>query len=411
MIKDIPLSFKDKNEDYLIVPKLQAFCKENNLCTSLDKVQLINSIINFANKSDKNSIKFKEWLDNTLKEGVKKILVTKVQNLKKLRNKNKEEWANLIRQGFNIEESKYILDANHSCNITLCSYKLIEKDGKIKRISLNFTVLLKERKNKELPLKTIIYPIFIDLYLDKGYLVGRSKSKSSLYRFETYNAKDVKENIEDKTINFEKLIEETFSMIYTALDIERESVLSNMHEFKSIIHLIIDECTKTPSEIITKLEDENKFISEFIKEFFKRQSISPLINENYKDATEDIKIFMEKYISINSPDKKIFTNNRYAYPIQIAVTDSDFSSLEESSLEDKPLQCTSIFFDNKKLIQKEKKCDSALFIFKKSSKKYFTTKGFPVIVEVKKGYIYIDFRKYVLEEEIENVLSRIIRDN
>lgn len=408
MNNTIPLSFRDRNEDYLVVPKLEQFCKYNNLRTSLDKVELIDSIIDFANKNEDNSIKFKEWLDRTLKEGVKKILVTKVKNLKKFKNKKKEEWEELIRKGFKIEESKYIIDAKHSCAIKLFNYKLTEDNEVIKKVSLNFTVLLKEKKNKEESLRTIVYPIFIDLYLDKGYLVGRSKPKSSLYRFKRYkNNEEIKDDIEDKTVKLEKLIQETFEIIYRTLDIEKESVQSSMHRFKSIIHFIIDECTKTPSEIITKLQNEDSFIHDFITEFFKRQSIDILSNENYMDAIEDIKIFMEKYISINSLDKEIFTNDRYAYPTQIAVTDSDFSSLEESSLDDNPLQCTPIFFDNKKLIHKQKKCDGASFIFKS----VLENKKISVILGVKKGYIYIDFRKYVLEEEIENVLSRIIRDN
>ncbi len=72
MFTDIPWSFKDKNEDYLIIGKLQEFCKKNKLPTSLDKVELINSIVNFAKSEKDNSEKLMEWLDNTLKRRSKK---------------------------------------------------------------------------------------------------------------------------------------------------------------------------------------------------------------------------------------------------------------------------------------------------------------------------------------------------
>ncbi|NEZ46486.1 hypothetical protein FDF74_04555 [Clostridium niameyense] len=407
MFTDIPLSFKDKNEDYLIIGKLQEFCKENKLPTSLDKVDLINYIVNFAKSEKDNSEKLMLWLDNTLKEGVKKIILTKVERIGYLKNKSIEEWETLIKSAFNIEVSSHIIDTTHSPNLKVCGYKFSETNGRVDIVSLNFTILLKEKKQKDLPYNTIIYPVFVDIYLKEGYMVGRGKSKSSLFKFQEIEDEETMYN----SVNYEKLIKEAFEIIYSKLNIRNESVPSNMHRFKSAIHLIVDECTKTPKEIVEKLNKEEIYRETFIKDFFKRESINHLTNENYLEALEDLKIFMEKYISITSEDEKIFITDRYAYPIQISATDSDFSSLEESSLETTPLQCTPIFFDNKRLIQKEKKCDNVSFMFKRKPKTYFTNKLFPVIIEVKRGYMHIDFRKYVLEEDIKNVLSRIIRCN
>ena len=174
---------------------------------------------------------------------------------------------------------------------------------------------------------------------------------------------------------------------------------------------MVDECTKTPPEIQEKLNDEEVYRIKFIKSFLDRQGISLLNGENYKNALEDLNVLMEKYISINYEDNSIFTRDRYAYPIQISATDEDSSSVEETSLEDKPLQCTPIFFDNKKVIQKQKKCDDLIMVFKREIKTYFTNKTFKAIIEIKRGQMHIDLRKYVLEEDIENVLSRVIRCN
>ena len=168
---------------------------------------------------------------------------------------------------------------------------------------------------------------------------------------------------------------------------------------------------KTPAEIQEKLDEEECHRIKFVKSFLERQKIDLLRGENYKNALEDLAVLMEKYISINYEDKNIFTRDRYAYPIQISATDDDSSSVEETSLDDKPLQCTPIFFDNKKVIQKQKKCDDVVMVFKREVRTYFTNSTFQAIIEVKRGAMHIDLRKYVLEEDIENVLSRIIRCN
>lgn len=408
MFKDIPSSLKDKNEDYLIINKLQEFCKENLISTSsIDKVDLTKCIIDFAKINEENSDTVCNWLDETFKEGIKRILIAKIGNIRSLKNKCEEEWLKLIQETFNINKSMSIVNKKHNPNIELCGYNFIKNNEKISIVSLFFSILLKEQKMKGSPYKTIIYPIFIDIYLEKGYIVGRAKSKSSIFKF--FNEHDIDENFE--STNYEKLIIETFNILYNAFSIIPETIESSMHTFKSAIHLMVEECTETPKVINDRLESELEYRKNFVKEFFRRQSISFIEEDYYKNALRDIEILMEKYLSISSTDKSIFTNDRYAYPVQISATDSDFSSVDESSLEGKPLQCTPIFFDNKKLIQKEKKCDNVAFIFKRQPKTYFPRKDFSVELEVKKGYMYLDFRKYVLEEDIQNVLSRIIRSN
>ena len=49
-----------------------------------------------------------------------------------------------------------------------------------------------------------------------------------------------------------------------------------------------------------------------------------------------------------------------------------------------------------------------IFIFKREPRKYFTNNKFEVIFEVKRGLLHIKFRKYTLQEDVQNVLSRIM---
>ncbi|MEW9939795.1 hypothetical protein AB2T96_19985 [Clostridium butyricum] len=411
MIENIPFCFKDRNEEYLTLGRLQEFCKENNLKTSLDKIELINSIIEFGKTDEGNSEKVCKWMDHTLKEGIKKIIVYKLDNARKLRNKTEEQWIELINDKFKVYESNYILKYNHKNHISLCGYEFEVKDNKVSKVELKYTIKLKEQKKKDQPPNNIIYPIFVDVYVNEGYIVGRSKSKSSIFKFEIIENED--KNIDDivETMNCDKLIGEAIDLTIEKIDVLKENVPIGLHIFKGIIHKIVDETTATPLEIKEKLENEKEFRKNFIESFLKREEIDFLNGDNYKNAVEDLTVLMEKYISINYSNKDIFTKDRYGYPIQISATDEDSSSVEETSLEDKPLQCTPIFFDNKKIIQKQKKCDNVIMVFKRSPRTYFTNKTFQVIIEVKRGAMHIDLRKYVLEEDINNVLSRIIRNN
>ncbi|WP_035790249.1 hypothetical protein [Clostridium beijerinckii] len=409
MIKDIPFCFKDRNEEYLTLGKLQEFCKENKLKTSLDKVELVNSIIEFAKVSEDNSIRVCEWVDPTLKEGIKKIIIFKLNNTRRLMNKTEEEWIEIINEKFQVYESIPILNYEHKNKISLCGYKFVLNEDKVSKVELKYTILLKEQKKKDQLPMSVIYPIFIDVYIDEGYIVGRSKSKSSIFKFQIIEVEDKKKDDITESMNCDKLIGEAVNLTIEKIGVSKEDVPTGLHIFKGIIHKIVDETTATPKEIQEKLDEEKECRQNFIKKFLERQKISLLSGDNYKNAVEDLTVLMEKYMSINYNDKHIFTKDRYGYPIQISATDEDSSSVEETSLEDKPLQCTPIFFDNKKIIQKQKKCDNVIMVFKRAPKTYFTNKTFQAIIEVKRGSMHIELRKYVLEEDIENVLSRIIR--
>lgn len=365
MIKDIPFCFKDKNEDYFVIESLQTFCKENDLHTVGDKMKLIENVIEYANKSEENEKIALGWIDTVLKEGIKRIIISKILYSSEIVNKNIEEWKEMINSEFRIDDSKNILTGIHTNNITLQTYKLEENDGIVEKVSLIFTVLLKEEKNKGVT-PTIIYPIFIDIDIKNKYITGRAKSKSSISKFKIF--KNGEEEI-IKSTTCEKLIFETFEILKSKFQIEEESKDRREHRFKGVIHSIVDECTKTPEEINDKIDTEEDNIDKFVKEFFSRHDINPFLDENYVNAIDDIKVFIEKYLSINYEDQSIFTQDRYAYPTKISATDSDFSSIDESSSDNKPLQCTSIFFDNKKLIQREKNV-ILLYLFLKESNSY-----------------------------------------
>lgn len=239
----------------------------------------------------------------------------------------------------------------------------------------------------------------------KGYVIGRCKSKANLNKIITLE--DGLEIAGEKTSAFnifKELNEHTKKVIgYLGETKERST-----HQFKSKFYTILDACTKTPIEIKNKLASQKNIIDEFILDFMKKFDIDIAQKNNFAYAYSDIHNFMEKYISINYEDQDIFTRDRYAYPVKILATDIDLASVEETSYDYKPLQSSPVFYDNKKIIEREKKCDSFSLMFVREKKTYFSPKPYMVRFEIKQGFYVLQFSSYVLEEEIHNVLSKII---
>ena len=112
-----------------------------------------------------------------------------------------------------------------------------------------------------------------------------------------------------------------------------------------------------------KKELNNLVVSEILEDICE-------IDEQYKDDLEaDVLNLVEKYLSISYPDKSIFIDGRDAYPLKIIATDEEESHLEQASGLERPLQSKAIFFDNKKMMQKNRKCDGVIFSFEKKEKK------------------------------------------
>lgn len=101
------------------------------------------------------------------------------------------------------------------------------------------------------------------------------------------------------------------------------------------------------------------------------------------DVHSSVLNMVEKYLSISYSKQAIFTQNRDAYPLKLNATDEEESRVEQTAAMEEPLQSKAIFFDNKKMLQKNQVCDSVVFKFKRLNTLY-CTKGFKVKIIIKK---------------------------
>lgn len=403
----IPFCFTDRGEDYLTKGPLQKFCKKHELPTSEDKGDLIKYILEFANQNEENEEIVLEWLEDVLKEGVKHLFIKKCDIPKIYEEYDEDRLEKIIDKEFGPVDQSYMVGSSHENSIKCLSYTFEYENNKISKLSFNYSIQLAELKKGKTAYNIIIYPIYIDIDFKNEVIIGRAKSKNRIYEYSKGEQGEIIPNIE-KASTF-KLVTKLMYEIASKLGFTYESKEKSRHRWSSNFYEFIEECTETPKEIKEAIISENDAIEKFITDFFSRHNISPIHKENYEKAKEDLNLFMEKYLAINLDNEEVFKDKRVAYPIKIATTDTDLTSVEQSTANRRPLQASPVFYDNKKILLRRKQCDKSSLVFKRKKQTYIINDEFVITLEVKGGYCVIQTVSYLLEEDIQDVLLRIIR--
>ena len=77
----LPDTFKEKNEDYIVVNAMKNFikCRPNMKCKLREnRAELIKSITDYANKSDVAREETLNWIDSVVREGIKDLYIMKL---------------------------------------------------------------------------------------------------------------------------------------------------------------------------------------------------------------------------------------------------------------------------------------------------------------------------------------------
>lgn len=392
----IPASFRNDYENYLVSECLREFLLDKGVIRKyVSRVNLIDQIEEFANESDENQEEVLNWLDEALKEGIKHVHIRKV-------NTNNENWEKLNKREEIPEKLLFNPSCMHICgndkydeNIRLVKYNKRETNrGTV--LSFYFAELISIRSPK--CEKTIIYPIFADVYLRYGLITGRAKSKTSMCIYSKEQT-----NIEERvTTNASKEIKRCFEFLGKTFGITYKKQEDSNNYFKKKLYTLLKRYTQTPEIIKNKIENKNEqtnlVVDKILKEICE-------IDELYKDDLKaDVLNLIEKYLSISFPDKNIFINGRDAYPLKIIATDEEESHLEQASGLEQPLQSKAIFFDNKKMMQKNQKCDGVVFSFEKKQKKG----RFKIEMRMEGTDCFLRSGEFIREEEFQDVLFAII---
>ena len=396
----ISKTYKDNYENFITLPVIFRFIKENKIDYDLGKTNrasLLEAIENYGLKSQENRENVLSWVDNIVKEGIRDIHIHKISVPDDISDMLSD--CELCEEF--LEESSCL--KKHLCENTYDDHFVLvnacrDDISTGRRIVFFYCKRVITLSSKDNVMRAIDYPITIEYYLDSSWLVISTKPRSKIYKYteKQWNL----ENLE--LTNNDKLVLEAKKNVIKLLHAVETNATESDNYIKSRIFELIDKYTHTPKviqDLIDSHQEDIHNLCGFIKEACAANG------SQEKDIIGDLNNLMEKYMSINWKNSDIFTKDRVAYPIKISATDEDLSKVEQTSALSEPLQKKAIFFDNKKMLYKNKKCDGVVMKWKKQkSDDYFTV----IISSNRSGRHIIKFREYTSQEDMHNVLFSII---
>ena len=409
---NIPETYYKNNEDYVTLTAIRGFIRkhpEGKFKMSLHREELLDSVIAFGNSSAENAEIVLNWIDEVLQEGIKDIYLqyAPLSEEMKLTLMRDNSIKNYLNTFLNNSLNKHICMNQYNENYSLVS-AIYSEDDHGRKITFTYCRKLHMHDKKKRTTKAIDYPVIADYFLDSQWLLVRAKPRSNLYLFNPLGF-----NIEEAvTTTTEKEIREVIKLLTNILQIQKSDKGYICAQLKNKIFNLLHKYSNTPIEIAEVMKNKEKQIADISQTIRNLCAIPNCCNipvSMGNDVDEDISNIIEKYLSINWKDKSVFVKDREAYPVKLSATDEEESKVEQSAALEEPLQTKALFFDNKKMLYKSKRCDGVVFQWKRKKSLDFAKDSFSVRLFVHpKGYCIFKFSEYTSKEDIENVVFSII---
>lgn len=392
-------------DDYLQNPIMRRFFKAHNIGFVNNRADYIKTIEDYASENSENELETRDWLLKIAKEGSKEICYKKIWNI--------EEWHKdsalveaKIKENYPNCPMKNLLTYSNTGKKTMIEYKIIENSlGEVSKIEFVFSQLFLCGESGRVG-ETTVWPVFVEVYLDKGFVISRGKAKSTLYYYDQENPM-LYSNYRINTMEYAvDMINEIVSMFGFVTEANYKCWKNKNSQ---MLYRIYEKYSFTPADVEKKVESQNDIANAFIKTIFDNLKLDV---RNKPKALLDTKILIEKFISINGDNEEIFKRDRPAYLIKVSADDEiDLTKIDTTSYKEVPLQCTEAFFDGKKSVVKSKKCNRLNLIFGRQNEEYFGKKN-PLVVQLgtNKNYGYVKTMQYAEEVDIQNVLRAIFEN-
>lgn len=390
-------------EEYIQIPVMRKLFKEMKIQFPNIKTDYINKICEYMEENSQDRQHILEWLEKTIKEGTKQMSFTKILNVEKYRN-NPVLVKNIIEETFPDCKNDRLVEYKNTGERKLVNYGIIQDEmGNINKVNLTFSSMLLCGKLGDFG-DYIPYPVFVEIYFDSGFIVARSKAKSTTYAYDTDNTYINRES----KIDIDKYQRDILNDVIQIFNFDVESDKSVMkHRIARMIYNIYQEFSYTPKEIDIQVNKWRNEAENIIKNMFDSFHID---YREYNSAVEDLLILLEKYLSIQDDKEELFKVERKAYIIKL-ISDNiqESTKISTSSSKTKPLQNTSIFFDSKKYMEHIGQIPTAQFVFNRQDERYF--KDNPLVVEFryKDCYGVAKTLQYAEEVDIQDVLQTIFK--
>lgn len=403
VINSIVNTTSQDNESYVVLPVLKRMCAHNDINVSQNKRELINSILALAERPEKyNDVR--DFFERSIKQGSKHVKLRKI-----MVPDPSVDYVEVLSQILPRTMFTFFTDYNIALGynivpgIKLMNYSFVYNENCVKKIQLVFNAHLFELVNRaDGVFDRISYPLHVDIDVEQREMVVRAKNKTNLYLAIPYD-EDVKTSVTPNA-----LMDSTFNYCVTLFRFELCSLDDSTRYFRNILGRMLDALTQTPEEIEAKITNYSGWIENSAQLIYEQESILYCADApmgGYKMALDDLKILVEKHISINYEDTSIFTQGKPAYPVRISIRDAELSTVNERSSEIDPIQTKAVFFDNKRSSNIEKACTAMSLCFQRIARTYYTTSHYLVALSTVSGFCVGEFPHYVDEEDIAYVFS------
>lgn len=392
-------------DDYLQNPILRRFLKDHSIRFVDNRADYLNAIQQFSEQSEENFNETSLWLQNVAKEGSKEMCYRKIYGICEW-HKDKALVEAKINEFFPECPRKNILTYTNTGNRVMIGYDILTNDdNEVTKIDFIFSQLCLYGETGKLGNVTV-FPVFVEVYLNNGFVVSRAKAKSTLYQYDESNpflVNDYKIDTMTYAVSAIDLIVDLFGFEVTT----NPQIVKS--EIAQMLYKIYEKFTFTPTDVAEKVLSQKDLVNGFVNCLFDNLALDP---RNKDKAIMDAQILVEKFISINGNNEDIFKLDRPAYLIKVAADDEiELTKIDTASFKQIPLQCTEAFFDSKKSVIKSRKCKRLNLIFKRQNEKYFS-KNNPLVVQLgaQKDYGYIKTLQYAEEGDIQNVLHSVFEN-
>lgn len=392
-------------DDYLQNPILRRFLKDHSIRFVDNRADYLNAIQQFSEQSEENFNETSLWLQNVAKEGSKEMCYRKIYGICEW-HKDKALVEAKINEFFPECPRKNILTYTNTGNRVMIGYDILTNDdNEVTKIDFIFSQLCLYGETGKLGNVTV-FPVFVEVYLNNGFVVSRAKAKSTLYQYDESNpflVNDYKIDTMTYAVSAIDLIVALFGFEVTT----NPQIVKS--EIAQMLYKIYEKFTFTPTDVAEKVLSQKDLVNGFVNCLFDNLALDP---RNKDKAIMDAQILVEKFISINGNNEDIFKLDRPAYLIKVTADDEiELTKIDTASFKQIPLQCTEAFFDSKKSVIKSRKCKRLNLIFKRQNEKYFS-KNNPLVVQLgaQKDYGYIKTLQYAEEGDIQNVLHSVFEN-
>ena len=391
--------FIDK-DDYLQNPIMRKFLKSKKIALVENRADYIRAIEEYSDEDEEKAKEVENFLLKAVKEGTKDLCYRKIQNI--------QEWhknADLVKTKIDEKNPNCpmtnILHYTNTQERRLIDYQIkTDEEGLVRKIEFVFSRLFlcgEVDGTGEL----VPFPVFVDVYLDEGFVVSRGKAKTTMYYKREDDILKTKNRVDSMDYAV-TAIDDVIKLL--EFRTEREPIIVKRYIYEKLYE-IYNMFSFTPEKVKDIVDKEQERINSFVEGFFSELGLD---KRNMNKAKVDANILVEKFVSINGNNEDIFKNDRPAYLIKVRSDDEiEQTRVDTSSSRTVPLQSTEAFFDGKKSVIKSKQCKKLDLVFKRQDESYQKKNPLEVQLGVKKSYGYIKFRQYAEEEDIQNVLQTI----